>query len=92
MRIIVRSPLVLIPAPSPPMNIANKDKQLLKLAADIKSARSKTTMSQETLALECDLDRSYISRLERGIANPTYLALQSIAKALGIPLSEILRS
>jgi transcriptional regulator with XRE-family HTH domain len=73
------------------MDIQNKDQQLLKLAADIKSARRKTKMSQETLALECGLDRSYISRLERGIANPTYLALQSVAKALGIPLSEIFR-
>jgi len=70
----------------------NKDKQLLKLAADLKTARSKTSMSQEGLALASGLDRSYISRLERGIANPTYLALQSIAKALDAPLSDILSS
>jgi len=74
------------------MDIRNKDQQLLTLAADIKCARRKAKMSQETLALECGLDRSYISRLERGIANPTYLALHSIAKALDIPLSEIFRS
>ncbi len=74
------------------MNTQNKDKQLLKLAADLQAARSKTSMSQERLALESGLDRSYISRLERGIANPTYLALQSIAKALHIPLSDILSS
>jgi transcriptional regulator with XRE-family HTH domain len=74
------------------MHSKDKDKQLLKLAASLKAARSKTTMSQEALALECSLDRSYISRLERGIANPTYLALQNIAKALDIPLSEILSS
>jgi len=70
----------------------NKDKQLLELAADLKTARSKTSMSQEGLALASGLDRSYISRLERGIANPTYLALQSIAKALDAPLSDILSS
>jgi transcriptional regulator with XRE-family HTH domain len=74
------------------MHTNNKDKQLLKLAADLKAARNKTSMSQEKLALESGLDRSYISRLERGIANPTYIALQSIAKALKTPLSEILRS
>ncbi|MDA8852799.1 helix-turn-helix domain-containing protein [bacterium] len=74
------------------MNTKNKNKQLLQLAADLKAARNITSMSQEKLALESGLDRSYISRLERGIANPTYLALQSIAKALGTPLSSILRS
>jgi transcriptional regulator with XRE-family HTH domain len=74
------------------MYTKNKDKELLKLAADLKAARNTTTMSQEKLALDSGLDRSYISRLERGIANPTYLALQNIAKALDIPLSEILRS
>jgi len=74
------------------MEKKNKDKQLLKLAANLQTARKQTSMSQEKLAMESGLDRSYISRLERGIANPTYLALQSIAKALDIPLSDILRS
>jgi transcriptional regulator with XRE-family HTH domain len=74
------------------MHTNNKNKQLIDLAADIKAARGKAAVSQEKLAMESGLDRSYISRLERGIANPTYLALQSIAKALDMPLSEILRS
>lgn len=74
------------------MKSEKRDKQLLKLAAALRAARIKTSMSQEKLALESGLDRSYISRLERGIANPTYLALQNIARALGIPLSEILHS
>ena len=74
------------------MKINDKNKQLLKLGSHIRAARSKTQMSQEKLALDSGIDRSYISRLERGLANTTYLALQNIATALCVPLSEILPS
>lgn len=74
-----------------PMDTKKKDKQLLKLADDLKTARLKASISQERLALESGLDRSYISRLERGLANPTYLSLASIAKALGMSLTDILQ-
>jgi len=38
------------------------------------------------LAAECDMDRSYVSGLETGRRNPTYLNLLRIAKTLGMPL------
>lgn len=66
------------------------NKQLMALAQQIKTVRKQANISQEQLALIADVDRSFISRLERGVANPSYLTLQQIAKALKKPLKEIL--
>ncbi len=41
-------------------------------------------MSQEELALESGLKRSYVSDLERGTRNPTVRALGRLAEALKI--------
>lgn len=46
-------------------------------------------MSQEALALEAEIDRSYMSRLERGIENPTVAVLDKIANALRQPTVEL---
>ena len=68
----------------------NKD-QLKALGAKIKEVRrQQPNLSQEQLALVANVDRSFISRLERGIANPSYLMLLQIATALKKPLKEIL--
>lgn len=40
-------------------------------------------ISQQDLALEADLDRTYISLLERGLRQPTLTTLIVLAKALG---------
>ena len=41
-------------------------------------------LSQESLAFECGLHRTYISGIERGIRNPTIAIVDKIAKALDI--------
>ncbi len=66
------------------------NKQLKALAAKVKQVRNESDLSQEQLALIANVDRSFISRLERGIANPSYLMLLQIATALRKPLKEIL--
>lgn len=45
--------------------------------------------SQERLSAECGFDRTYTSRVERGIINPTVSRLWRIAEALGTPLSRV---
>jgi len=45
--------------------------------------------SQERLSGECGFDRTYISRVERGIINPTVGRLWQIADALKTPLSQL---
>ena len=67
------------------------NKQLKALGARIKEVRQQESdLSQEQLALVANVDRSFISRLERGIANPSYLMLLQISNALKKPLKEIL--
>lgn len=41
-------------------------------------------MTQEQLALEAEMERSYVSDLERGTRNPSVRALGRLAKALQI--------
>lgn len=57
------------------------------LADDIRAARIASGLSQEALALASDVDRTYVSQLERGLANPSLLILSRIAQALGRHLS-----
>lgn len=52
--------------------------------------RKKTKLSQEDLALECGLDRTYISLLERGQRQPSLKSLFAICAALKISPSEML--
>lgn len=49
-------------------------------------------MAQEQLALETDMERSYVSDLERGTRNPSVRALGRLAEALGIEPHMLLES
>ena len=55
----------------------------------IKSYRQRLGISQEELAHLADVDRTFVSRLERGIRQPTITTLIQLAKALEIPASEL---
>jgi len=63
---------------------------LLKpLADEIRKRRESLGFSQEKLAERCDFDRTYISMLERGMRNPSFLNLLKIARGLDITVSEL---
>jgi transcriptional regulator with XRE-family HTH domain len=55
----------------------------------LKSIRKRKGLSQEALALVCDLDRSYIGGVERGERNISLLNIQKIAEALGVSAREL---
>lgn len=57
------------------------------LAAEIKQSRKRLGLSQEALALQAEVDRTYVSQLERGVANPSLLILHRISVVLGVDLS-----
>ena len=59
------------------------------LGRRIKQCRHLANKSQETLAFEALVDRTYISAIERGIANPSVETLANICHAMGITLSEL---
>ena len=60
------------------------------LGDELRRARQEAEMTQEQLAFEAELDRTYISHLENGHKSPTVDVLFRIAAALGIQASEIL--
>jgi transcriptional regulator with XRE-family HTH domain len=47
-------------------------------------------MTQEQLALEVGMERSYVSDLERGTRNPSVRALGRLAEALKVEPKELL--
>jgi len=55
----------------------------------LREIRQSKRISQEQLAFDADLDRTYISLVERGINSPTIRTLVKIAKILEIAPSEI---
>ena len=61
-----------------------------RVGINVKKFRKEHGLSQEQLAFECGLHRTYISGVERGIRNPTVLVLERIAAALEIPASRLL--
>ncbi|MBQ0746455.1 MAG: helix-turn-helix transcriptional regulator [Marinobacter sp.] len=57
--------------------------QLAKaLGARIRVQRMACQISQDTLALSCNIDRSYMGRIERGEVNITVTKLYRIASSL----------
>ncbi|MCU1276071.1 MAG: SOS-response repressor and protease LexA [Bryobacterales bacterium] len=47
-------------------------------------------MSQERLALDSGLDRTYVSLIERGVQSPTIRSVVKLATVLGVKPSEII--
>lgn len=55
----------------------------------LRELRKGAGLTQETLALDAGLDRTFISMLERGCRQPTLQTLLTLARCLGVPASEI---
>jgi transcriptional regulator with XRE-family HTH domain len=61
------------------------------VARNIRRLRVANRLSQEVLAVDAEIDRTYVSRLERGLENPTVAVLERIAKALSAEIDELFR-
>ncbi len=66
------------------------NKELVTLGEAIRRARTKAGLSQELLAAEAELDRSYMGGVERGEHNLTLMNLCRISIALKMKPSELL--
>ncbi|MCL4364019.1 helix-turn-helix domain-containing protein [Patescibacteria group bacterium] len=63
-----------------------------RLGQCIVKIRERKQLSQEQVAFRCDVDRTYISRIEKGHANPTIKILQKLASALQVKLHTLLKN
>lgn len=63
---------------------------LRRLGARIRELRLAKGWSQEEFADRCEIDRSYMSGIERGQRNISVLRLRSVAKTLGVAESDLL--
>ena len=55
----------------------------------LREQRISRELSQEELALAADVDRTFVSQMERGIRQPTITTLMKLASALGIQPSTL---
>jgi transcriptional regulator with XRE-family HTH domain len=72
-------------------NNLNLVKILVSLGKKVRSLRRSQELSQEKLAESADLDRTYISGIERGKRNVSIVNIAKIATALGVTVSKLLR-
>ncbi|KTE75058.1 transcriptional regulator [Sphingopyxis sp. A083] len=61
-----------------------------RLAVNMKRLRKERGWSQEALADEAGLDRTYVSGIERVVKNPTISVAERVAIALGCSLGDLL--
>jgi transcriptional regulator with XRE-family HTH domain len=59
------------------------------VAWNVRRIRVLRGISSERLAAESGVDRSYVSRLERGVANPSVDVLERLARVLEVEMSEL---
>ena len=58
----------------------------LQLGKRLTVFRRRMGISQEELAFRAEIDRTYISQMERGVCNPSLLVLSKVAMVLEISL------
>jgi len=67
------------------------DSVLVRFGNRVRELRKKKGLSQEGLALESGLDRSYVGGVERGERNISQENIEKLAKALGVTAAALMR-
>lgn len=60
-----------------------------RVGRNVRRLRVLAEMSQEALASDARLETMHVSRIERGIANPTLQVLARVARALNVDASQL---
>jgi transcriptional regulator with XRE-family HTH domain len=68
--------------------LGKKNKYLIELGEHIRDVRKAKGFSQEQLALQAEIDRSYVGGIERGERNVSFLTLVKIAICLECDVSK----
>ncbi len=61
-------------------------------AAELKSRRAAVGISQEALALECGVNRTFVAKLELAQNQPSLSVLLRLSEGLGVELPELIRT
>jgi len=64
---------------------------LVRFGMRIRELRSAKGFSQESFAMHCGLDRTYVGGIERGERNIGLRNIERVSKALGVTLSELMQ-
>ena len=68
------------------------DKELHNIFGKVlRELRTQIGFTQEQLGFECNLDRTFISLLERGLRQPTLTTLFTLSDKLMVPASVIIK-
>lgn len=65
--------------------------EVIQFGKKLRESRLRKKLSQGDVAKILGVHRTYISGLERGRRNPSLLTVQKIAKALGVPVENLLK-
>ncbi|KJV38808.1 helix-turn-helix domain-containing protein [Brevundimonas sp. KM4] len=60
-----------------------------RVGENVRRLREERGLSQETLAFEAGMHRTYVSGIERGIRNPTVTVLERLASALKVAMADL---
>ncbi len=60
-----------------------------RVAHNVRRLRIGIGLSQEAFAVDAGIDRTYVSRIERGLENPTVAVLADIAQVLGVDVVDL---
>ena len=72
-----------------PKSVLSQHPALVAIGSTIRSVRLEQGLTQEMLAHIADVDRGYMSRIERGDNNVALITLLKICKALDTSLDEL---
>lgn len=70
---------------------ADKARVMQAFGRTLREARLSRGYSQEGLALDSEVDRSYVSLLERGVRQPSLLMIYSLASVLNVQPYELVK-
>lgn len=62
-----------------------------KLGRNLKRIRTEKGISQGDIVRALKMDRAFVSNIENGKTNPTLATIAKLAKALGVPVGELMK-
>lgn len=66
-----------------------RDRILTAIGRNMGRIRAERGFSQDRLAEKAELDRTYLSGIERGVRNPSIKAVLKLCRALGVGIEEL---